>query len=103
MEAFNEQYFDNDQEKVLFYTGLPSFEVLKKTFVFVSPRVNRRSLLLSKFQEFILVFFKLRLNAPHQDLCLSLWRVENHCQPISSRVVDSNGHLLVAFDCMANS
>ena len=51
-----------------FYTGLHSFEVLKKTFDFVAPHVKRKSLLLSKFQEFIMVLMKLRLNMPHQDL-----------------------------------
>lgn len=34
----------------------------------MSPRVTRRSLPLSKFQEFILVLIKLRLGVPHQDL-----------------------------------
>ena len=67
-EVFTEQYFEGNDEKVQFYTGLPSFEVLKKTFSFVSPRVNRRSLLLTKFQEFVLLLIKLRLNVPHQDL-----------------------------------
>ena len=51
-----------------FYTGLPSLEILKKTLSFVSPRVTRRSLLLSKFQEFVLVVIQLRLGVPHQDL-----------------------------------
>ena len=51
-----------------FYTRLPSLEILKKIFFFVSPHVTRRSLLLSKFQEFILVLIKLRLGVPHQDL-----------------------------------
>ena len=37
-------------------------------FSFVSPHVNRRSLSLSKFQEFVLVLIKLRLAVPHQDL-----------------------------------
>lgn len=53
--VFEEDYFEGDQEKVRFYTGLPSLEILKKTFSFVSPRVTRRSLLLSKFQELVLL------------------------------------------------
>ena len=51
-----------------FYTGLPSLEILKKTFSFVSPRVIRCPLLLSKCREFVLVLIKLRLGVPHQDL-----------------------------------
>lgn len=51
-----------------FYTHLTSLEMLKKIFLFVSPRVTRHSLLRSKFQEFILVLIKLRLGVQHQDL-----------------------------------
>ena len=67
-KPFDQDYFSNDDDKVKFFTGLPSFEVLKKTFDFVAPYVKRKSLLLSKFQEFIMVLMKLRLNVPHQDL-----------------------------------
>ena len=67
-KPFDEDYFCDDDDKVKFYTGLPSFEVLKTTFDFVAPHVKRRSLLLSKFQEFIMVLMKLHLNVPHQDL-----------------------------------
>ena len=44
--VFEEDHFEGDNEKVRFYTGLPSLETLKKTFSFVSSRVIRRSLLL---------------------------------------------------------
>ena len=67
-KPFDEHYFANDDAKVRFYTGLPSFEILKKTFNFVAPHVKRQSLHLNKFQEFVLVLIKLRLNVPHQDL-----------------------------------
>ena len=66
--VFEQEFFEGDDGKVRFYTGLPSREVLMKTFSFVSPHVNRRSLSLSKFQEFVLVLIKLRLAVPHQDL-----------------------------------
>ena len=67
-KPFDEHYFANDDAEVRFYTGLPSFEILKKTFNFVAPHVKRQSLHLNKFQEFVLVLIKLRLNVPHQDL-----------------------------------
>ena len=54
-KPFDEHYFANDDAKVRFYTGLPSFEILKKTFNFVAPHVRRQSLHLNKFQEFVLV------------------------------------------------
>ena len=59
--VFEEDYFEGDNKKVRFYTGLQSLETLKKTFSFVSSHVIRRSLLLSKFQEFVLVLIKLCL------------------------------------------
>ena len=67
-QAFDEDYFRGDDKKVRFYTGLHSFEVLMKTFDFVKHHVNRRSLNLTKFQEFIMILIKLRLNVPHLDL-----------------------------------
>ena len=39
-----------------------------KTFEHVAPSMNRKSLTLDKFQEFIIVLMKLRLNVPFQDL-----------------------------------
>lgn len=81
--VFEEDYFEGDDEKVRFYTGLPSWEVLKKTFTFVSPHVNRRSARLSKFQEFILVVIKLRLNVPHQDIAYRF----NVSRPVISRIL----------------
>ena len=66
---YDEDYFSGDDEKVKFYTGLPTFEILK-TFDFIAPHSTRRSpqTALNKFQEFIMVLIKLRLNVSHQDL-----------------------------------
>lgn len=68
--VYDEDYFSGDDDKVKFYTGLPTFEILKKTFDFIAPHSTRRSpqTALNKFQEFIMVLIKLRLNVPHQDL-----------------------------------
>lgn len=66
-KAPGREFFDID-EKVRFYTGLPSIEVLMKTFEHVAPSVNRKSLTLDKFQEFVIDLMKLRLNVPFQDL-----------------------------------
>ena len=65
---FDESHIAEDDAKVRFYTGLPSFDILKKTFNFVAPHVKRDSLNLSKFQEFIMTLIKVRLNVPYQDL-----------------------------------
>ena len=62
--------FFNSSEKVRFYTGLPSYEVLIVVFDHVAPRVSRRlgCTTLNRFQEFVMVLMKLRLNVPFQDL-----------------------------------
>ena len=66
-QAPNRDFFDTE-DKVRFYTGLPSMEVLMVVFEFVSPHVTRQTQSLNRFQEFIIVLMKLRLNAPLQDL-----------------------------------
>ncbi|XP_068735461.1 uncharacterized protein [Montipora capricornis] len=67
-KPFDKNYFKEDNGKVSFYTGLPTFEVLEATFNHVSPHVKRRTQSLSLFQEMVMVLVKLRLNVPHQDL-----------------------------------
>lgn len=66
-QAPDREFFKGD-EKVRFYTGLPSYEVLLVTFEHVAPYVTRRTQSLDRFQEFVLVLMKLRLNVPLQDL-----------------------------------
>ena len=62
-----QDYFNTD-EKVRFYTGLPSTEILLTVFDHVSVSIIRRNQALSKFQEFVMVLKKLRLNIPFQEL-----------------------------------
>ena len=66
-QAPTRDFFDSDS-KVLFYTGLPSLEILMVVFEHVSPHVTRKTLSLNRFQEFVIVLMKLRLNMPLQDL-----------------------------------
>ena len=66
-QAPDDDYFDTD-EKVKFYTGLSSSYLLKIVFDHVAPHVTRKSLSLTKFQEFVLVLIKLRLNVPLKDV-----------------------------------
>eukprot|EP00112_Aurelia_sp_Birch-Aquarium-sp1_P017313 Seg3999.1 transcript_id=Seg3999.1/GoldUCD/mRNA.D3Y31 product="hypothetical protein" protein_id=Seg3999.1/GoldUCD/D3Y31 len=70
-ELFPQECFIDDDIKVRFYTGLPSFDILQTTFDFVKSDVDEKSTTLQSFQQFILVLMvlmKLRLNVPHQDL-----------------------------------
>ena len=67
-KPFDQNYFRDDNMKVSFSTGLPTYEVLKATLIHVSPFVKRRTQNLTLFQEMIMALMKLRLNVPHQDL-----------------------------------
>ena len=59
----------DDDSKVKYYTGLPSFNVLKATFDFVSPCVGTYSrTALPLFDQFLLVLDRLRLNIEVQHL-----------------------------------
>ena len=68
LKLFDEHKFVNDDEKVSFYTGLPSFEVLKTICDHIAPFVACKSKHLTPFQEFILTLMTLRLNIAFQDL-----------------------------------
>ena len=67
-KPFDKNYFREDNGKVSFYTGLPTYEVLETTFNHVSPFVKRRTQSLTLFQEMVMVLMKLRLTVPHRDL-----------------------------------
>ena len=66
-KAPDKDVFDTD-EKIRFYTGLPSWEILMVAFEHVAKYVTRRTQSLNRFQEFAMVLIKLRLNVPFQDL-----------------------------------
>ena len=65
---FDEEYFRNSDDKVLFYSCLPSYHILNFVFELMSPSVSRHSQSLSPFQEFVMVLIKLKLDVPFQDL-----------------------------------
>ena len=72
----HKDFFDTDNkkdDKVRFYTGLPSVQVLMVVFEHVSSHVTRQTQSLNRFQEFIIVLMKLRLNAQLQDLAYRLF------------------------------
>ena len=66
-QAPDREYFRSD-DKVRFYTGLPSYQVFVATFNHVAPHMSRHTQGLDPFQEFVLVLIKLRLNVPFKDL-----------------------------------
>ena len=68
LPPFGEEEFRNDEKKVQFYTGLPSFDILNIVFHRIVPFVNRKSQLLTPFEEFITTIMKLKLDMPFEDL-----------------------------------
>ena len=70
------EYFDS-YAKVRFYTGLPSYEVLMVVFEHVSSHVSRQTQNVSRFQEFVIVLIKVRLNVLYKTLHTASW-----CPPI---------------------
>ena len=68
-QSLTKQSFENDDSKVKYYTGLPSFARLIALFTFVSASVSDSSkTILSPFQQFIVVLMTLRLNLGAQDI-----------------------------------
>ena len=64
LQPFSKEEFRCDDKKVQFYTRLPSFDILNIVFHRIVPFVNRKSQLLTPFEEFIMTIMKLKLNMP---------------------------------------
>ena len=68
-QSLNEEFFEDNNAKVKYYTGLPTFTTLMAIFTFVSTSLEDNSrTVLSHFQQFLSVLMKLRLNLGDQDL-----------------------------------
>ena len=57
-----------DDDKVVFYTGLPMLKRLDALCGHIAPYITRWLLTLTNYQELVLVLIKLRLNIPYRDL-----------------------------------
>ena len=67
-EEWSEHALKSDDQKVKFYTGLPSFFILISVFNLVSTHSHSDKFALSKFREFMVTLMKLRLSLFNQDL-----------------------------------
>ena len=67
---FNAQSLMDDDDKVCFYTGLPSYKVFKGLYLLLEPLLkkdyNKSSI--SLLDELLMVLMKLRLGVPNEDL-----------------------------------
>ena len=61
-QALDEQSLESDNNKGRFFTGLPSFTILMALYNFISPCVKESLAGLPRFQQFLVVLIKLRLN-----------------------------------------
>ena len=71
MSSLNEDSFKGDNEKVLFYTGLPKWSLLLCLFDFLknsSPELKSSRGILSPFQKVLLGLIRMRLNLSGRDL-----------------------------------
>ena len=66
-QEVHEHSFTDNQTKVKFYTGLPSFATLMVMLEFVAPYVPSTRCVLPMFQQFLMILMKLRLNLADQD------------------------------------
>ena len=66
---FTQESFVNNNDRTKFYTGLPNFSILIHIFNLVSPFIKSGpTTSLTKFQQFILVLMRMRLDSLLQDL-----------------------------------
>ena len=57
---YNEESFKDNDEKVLFFTGLSTWELLHVLFQYVKPQLKQHSILTS-FQQLMVALMRLRL------------------------------------------
>ena len=87
-----EESLKHDDAKVKFYTGLPFFKTLMAVFTYISAHVvSRQQSSITKFQQFIMVLMKLRLNLTNQDIA---YRFGEHQSSVSLE----NGLMLCTLD-----
>ena len=68
LNSFCKDSFEENNEKVLFYTGLPNWTLLLCIFNFVKALVPPLKGVLTPFQKFLLCVIRLRLNLSGKDL-----------------------------------
>ncbi|XP_077993128.1 uncharacterized protein LOC144447095 [Glandiceps talaboti] len=86
---FNQLSFETSDEKTRFYTGLPNFTILLAVFELCSTFIkSTHRNILSKFQEFILVLMRLRLNLQLQDLAYRFHISQSTASRIFTKWID---------------
>ncbi len=79
----DEKYFTDNDDKVLYYTGLSKWSLVKVLFDYVGPFLKKNSVL-SPFQQLLLCLMKLHLGLSGQDLA---YRFKVHKSAVSRTFV----------------
>jgi hypothetical protein len=83
----NEQSFKDNEEKTIYYTGLPNFLLLMQVFHLCENYISTTSLtVLGKFEQFILVLMRLRLNLPLKDLAYRFGISQPTVGPVHTKI-----------------
>ena len=65
--SLNEAAFKEKDEKVMYFTGLPSWQVLYTLLQFIRSHLKERSMI-TPFQQHLVTLMRLRLNLAGKDL-----------------------------------
>ena len=65
---YDEVGFKENNDKVLYYTGLPTWEILLVLFTFLQKHLPVGRRVLSPFQQLLMTLMRLRLNLPSHDV-----------------------------------
>ena len=87
--VLSQSWFEADEERVKFYTGLTAMSVLMAVFDLISPPLPERKSI-SKFQQLLITLMRLRLNLSVQDLA---YRFGVHASTVS-RVFQTCMHVM---------
>ena len=82
--ALEEEAFKGNDKKVCFYTGIPSWDLFSKLFMYLKPHLSSEKAL-TPFQQLIMTLMRLRLNLTIQDLA---FRFKVHKSTISRIFVE---------------
>ena len=99
--CFMEENFKDDNKKVKYYTGLPSYSVLKALFDYMSEDLQLPSTITSAkksvFEQLIMVLMKLHLNLGDQDLAYRFQVTQSTVSRYFNRWIDV---LYTCFSCL---
>ena len=82
--ALEEEAFKGNDKKVCFYTGIPSWDLFSKLFMYLKPHLSSEKAL-TPFQQLIMTLMRLQLNLTIQDLA---FRFKVHKSTISRIFVE---------------